>query len=522
MKFQQSKTKKDLFVFFILGVVIVLIIISGSTLFNVRRMIDTASRSYITSVSETVYAKTLGYLKPVDLLNEFIFDVQIIQPDFLQSISSLNTIGKSFLTAYPQLQSFIIGNEKGQFYLLKKNPNSTFDQILIDPTQFSNKTVNHVLDPNLKILSTAKSDVIDFDPRVRPWYKGSKYSEHNFWTPIYIFYIDQTPGLTIAHSFLDKGFNYTGSYGFDIDIYGLSEFFENLDPVKGGQIMLINEQKQIVAYSDPTQVFDRSLNYDTLPFEKFENGLFQALLSTPGVQDNIVTFTRDNIHYIGLVKSIKKDLNIPWRILIIYPLETFFAPYKLTVYFVMATTVFSILLLSVLFLYRYREIKATDKLVYYANHDQLTQLKNRHYFASRYHNNIQQSVRTFTLILADIDHFKVINDTYGHSIGDLVLIHFASLIRKRLSDNQIAFRWGGEEFLIVLENQTLEEAITFSSTLKQDILEQPFKLEALSVHISLSFGIAERRDQDGFSDTIHRADEKLYEAKANGRDQIRY
>lgn len=515
-----KKQNQDAFVLFISLLIIALLILSLSTVINMKRTIDGSIERYIHYVSETIYIKTVAYLEPVNRLNDMLFETRLIGEDFIQNNQNLIGPAKSFLKAYPQLQSFIIGNEAGAFFLFKNEGDLGFSQRLIDPASDSAKTVDITYDNDMHVLSSKSSATIDFDPRVRPWYIGAQSVDSNFWTNLYIFYMDQTPGLTISHHYQNKDGARDGVFGFDINIFGVSGFLSALDLGTGGQVMIVNESNQIVAFSKPSMIFNADMDYTAVNFNTFENGLFSQALSVSGSSEALAHFSIDGIQYISMVKSLESSLSVPWRIIIVFQSDAFVKPYQLTLNFVLVTFFFSLVLLTSLSVYRKREQIAKNQLNYVAYHDHLSQLYNRHYFSTAYQTHLEKSVQHYTLILADLDRFKSINDTLGHHVGDLVIAHLSGVMRQQLTPYEQAFRWGGEEFLFVLENQTLAQAQPFVTKLQQTLKDNPMIFEGSPLSITLSFGAAYCQDHAFFKETIALADEKLYQAKSQGRDRL--
>lgn len=125
----------------------------------------------------------------------------------------------------------------------------------------------------------------------------------------------------------------------------------------------------------------------------------------------------------------------------------------------------------------------------------------------------------FSLILIDIDHFKKINDTWGHQKGDYVIKTFAELCRKFIRTIDTACRWGGEEFLVLLPGATLHDAKVVAERLRVGIYEYDFQLGGQKEKISASLGIAEFDKEGNLEDCIRRADKCLYLAKNQGRNR---
>lgn len=167
--------------------------------------------------------------------------------------------------------------------------------------------------------------------------------------------------------------------------------------------------------------------------------------------------------------------------------------------------------------------KALEKLSMQATHDELTGLYNRRYILQRLDNELQDVRRYHTpcaVAVLDLDHFKQVNDRYGHGIGDLVLKGFASRIQSELRQGDVFARYGGEEFLLVLPMTELEAAGKLVDRLRQLVEESPIIREPVSLNIQSSFGVAQMQPNEAVHDCIARADEALYRAKEKGRNRV--
>jgi diguanylate cyclase len=126
------------------------------------------------------------------------------------------------------------------------------------------------------------------------------------------------------------------------------------------------------------------------------------------------------------------------------------------------------------------------------------------------------------LALADLDHFKRINDTYGHAIGDEVLKAFSQLLITSMRDTDRIYRYGGEEFLIFMHNVDLHQAQSILDRLRDKIARYPLHADGLPdpLHITVSFGIAQVVENESLRSLTRRADEALYQAKNAGRNRV--
>jgi diguanylate cyclase len=128
-----------------------------------------------------------------------------------------------------------------------------------------------------------------------------------------------------------------------------------------------------------------------------------------------------------------------------------------------------------------------------------------------------------SVLVMDIDHFKHINDSYGHAIGDIVIRNVADVVRKCIRGEDIAVRFGGEEFLVLLPNTQLEGAITVAEAIRRRI--EALRLVRKNDNFALapftiSLGVAKRRGNDDRDSLVERADKALYQAKSSGRNQV--
>jgi methyl-accepting chemotaxis protein len=157
-----------------------------------------------------------------------------------------------------------------------------------------------------------------------------------------------------------------------------------------------------------------------------------------------------------------------------------------------------------------------------AIHDDLTNLYTRshlHEIGSRmmYRANIEGGTPLAAIFL-DLDHFKQINDEYGHKVGDTVLITVSDMIRKGLRSNELAFRYGGEELAILL-HAAEEDCYKIAERIRTSIKEHQFSIPGNKFSITLSAGVAVGRPDESLSDLLRRADQCMYAAKRQGRDR---
>lgn len=157
--------------------------------------------------------------------------------------------------------------------------------------------------------------------------------------------------------------------------------------------------------------------------------------------------------------------------------------------------------------------------------DSLTGLHNRRYLESHLASLIETAAdrsRPLSLMILDLDHFKQVNDTYGHEAGDEVLRAFAGRLRSTVRGADLVCRLGGEEFIIVMPETSLEVAGTVAERVRQAIGGSLFSIEkgARQIPVTVSIGIAERRSDKDPERLLRRADRALYRSKADGRNRV--
>lgn len=162
-----------------------------------------------------------------------------------------------------------------------------------------------------------------------------------------------------------------------------------------------------------------------------------------------------------------------------------------------------------------------------ATTDSLTQLSNRHHFIRQLDAELarlrRSIIRNATLLMFDLDHFKLINDSWGHSVGDQALRHFADVIRTHLRKTDAAGRIGGEEFAVVLCDADLEAAISFAERIQQELARTPLQHGDQTTHLATSVGVAALSSDDQAAEAaLTRSDMALYRAKRAGRNRIEH
>lgn len=181
-----------------------------------------------------------------------------------------------------------------------------------------------------------------------------------------------------------------------------------------------------------------------------------------------------------------------------------------------------------LFFYHYfmvnrhnRELQQVNRQLEALSHsDHLTGIPNRYYLHQAFEAELKRYQRyrqVFSLLIMDIDHFKQINDSYGHVVGDEILKRLAQLLAEHIRESDVVGRWGGEEFLILCPATDAKGARALAEHIRQWISQTNFSLGRME--ITASFGVTDYRDDELLEETIKRADQALYQAKNEGRNR---
>lgn len=157
-----------------------------------------------------------------------------------------------------------------------------------------------------------------------------------------------------------------------------------------------------------------------------------------------------------------------------------------------------------------------------SNTDSLSTLYNRRFLHSEFIEKIQCHYtpdQHLSLIMVDLDHFKQVNDTFGHLEGDKLIMHIADIIKTEIRDNDFAFRYGGEEFLIVLDSN-INKAKEVAENIRIKYADSNYQIDGVALQKSTSIGVVDYQPKDSFELAVDIADKALYRAKNTGRNQV--
>ncbi|MEJ2509469.1 MAG: EAL domain-containing protein [Gammaproteobacteria bacterium] len=164
------------------------------------------------------------------------------------------------------------------------------------------------------------------------------------------------------------------------------------------------------------------------------------------------------------------------------------------------------------------------RLLYQVSHDPLTGLPNRtamQQTLAQLHSETAARDGVYSILLADLDRFKLVNDGFGHAAGDALLRHFAGRVASGMRDQDSLGRWGGEEFVCLLPDTTIAQAVDVAERLRQKLAAAPFAIEERLLYATISIGVASYpQDGEDVGEILRTADAALFEAKRQGRNRV--
>ena len=307
----------------------------------------------------------------------------------------------------------------------------------------------------------------------------------------------------------DAGGRYLGATGLGLDLRLLQNQLRRYQWQYGAHILLVDRSGRIALSSD-----GRSGNLAAVPGL---GPLSQRLLTQSNSSLRLQQGGRD------LYIRATQITEIGWTLVVIQQRTAEQSAFiDLLTQNLVAALLISVVLLVLAQLTLGREQKRLETI---AQTDNLSGLLNRRVFDPLFQQLSAQSIRRdepLAVALMDIDHFKRVNDTHGHLIGDAVICHLSRHLTSHLRDADPLFRWGGEEFLLLMPGCNLDEAQERLETIRQDLHAHPLQLDGLADHlpVTLSIGLTAYAEGETSSQLLERADQALYAAKHAGRDRI--
>jgi diguanylate cyclase (GGDEF)-like protein len=318
------------------------------------------------------------------------------------------------------------------------------------------------------------------------------------------------PTLFINHRVTGAGNKFLGVTGVSITLDTMNQVLARYQERYGRNIYFVSDQGKVVLSgsalkSDQTPLSARTGIRDIAPAILNRSTVPTSLSYNSGHSDVLV-----NSRYVPELKwYLVVEQNVGSNI---QPLTRIFA-INFGINFGVTVLVLIVTLLTVnRFQRRLQKMATTDALTGLLNRQALAVVFRQLRLVSK------RSGRPLSAILFDIDHFKAVNDTFGHAAGDAVISQVAELALDVVRESDIVTRWGGEEYLVLLNDCNLNQAMTIADTLRLRVAEHDFGLPSDQVSVTISLGVAQHQDHETEAAFFARADEALYSAKHGGRN----
>ncbi len=290
-----------------------------------RRDTLVLSDGLLESLDRRIATQVHDYLAPASEMVQLAAEI-VEEPSYgIGNRAEVEALTFQILRAYPQLTTFSVANTKGDFLMLKKMPDGTIHTKNIEISEAGRRVNWTRRDRQNKIVKVEESVDDLYDPRVRPWYVGAVKDNQLHWTDIYIFFTDQSPGLTASMPVFDQDKKLRGVLGVDIKLAELSDYLADLTIGRHGRALIFDKQGRLVAYPE----IDRML-------KEVEGKLQPVMLHelNDPVLDRAYNRFRIEGHgsrelmvgkrrYLNTVSSLKSTVGRDWSIMIIVPEDDF-------------------------------------------------------------------------------------------------------------------------------------------------------------------------------------------------------
>jgi diguanylate cyclase (GGDEF)-like protein len=417
----------------------------------------------------------------------------IIEPYLVSSMMANDTF----------VQNWIINNEKNENDIIKylesiRNKYGMFNTFLV-----SDKSGNYYTQKGVE-------EVIKKDNPLNKWYYDFKESQEQHQINLdFNNHLSNDLIMFINYKIFDSNFHFIGVTGLALKISYIDDMLKKFRLKHNFIVTFFNKKGDIV-------LAERDFNkYSNIEEMHSLNKHKDRILSK---ESQMIEYEENSGQYLVNTKFIP-ELNL---YLTVSVKETKYVEKVKNIFYL--NLLVSLFITSIIAIVLFYIIKKNDaKLEYMAQNDSLTCTLNRRSFEEKLNRFIISSKRkntTFSLLFMDIDDFKKINDSFGHQTGDVVLSKISEVLKNAIRKNDLIARWGGEEFVIVLKNSSLEDSKIKAEELRY-LVEQDLELQELtSSNVTGSFGLTKFNKEDTLDTIVARADKAMYQSKANGKNKI--
>ena len=321
-------------------------------------------------------------------------------------------------------------------------------------------------------------------------------------------HLDNTLIMFINHKIFNDDSQLLGVTGVALKVSYLNGMLKKIRQEYQSEVFFLNESSKIV-FSENKSLMGESF-FEIENIKPFKNNSF---VNAPKVFE----YEKNGNDYIFMTKYITE---LDTYIIVRVKLSDFTQNIEKTLYINLIVSLLISLIISILIIIMFK--RYNYKLTFLAQKDGLTGLDNKMTFNRLLKQSLaicKRQEKSLNVIFIDLDDFKGINDSLGHYAGDEVLKRLAVILTKRTRNSDIISRWGGEEFVIALNNVTKEKTCEIAEEIRQDI-KNDGKLKAItSKSVTVSIGVASFQEDDNLDSLLIRADKAMYQAKKKGKDQ---
>lgn len=465
----------------IIGILLVILSISITTI------------NYFVSLNNT-QQQLKNQALPLSLDNIYTeIQKHIIEPYLVSSMMANDTF----------VQDWLINDEKNHekienYLSVIKNKYQMFTTYLV-----SNKSKNYYTQDGF--VETISKDNPDNN-----WYFNFKQKSKN-----HEINLDFNKNLSnalimfINYKIFDRDYTFLGSTGVAIKISYINDMLKTFRQKYHFKVFFINKDAHIVLSEKDY------FKYNSLDEIDYLNSIKDDLISK---ESKSFEYQVDGKEHILNTKYIPE---LDLYLLVEAKTEDFLVHVKDIFYFNLFISFVISFLIIITLVYLIKNYNR--KLEHLADHDMLTGLSNRRSFKSKLNRQIsihQRNKESLSLVFIDIDDFKTVNDNFGHEVGDKVLIRISNILKNSVRKSDLVARWGGEEFIVVFINSSLEDSIVSIEKIKGLIQSDYLLTELAGSDITASFGVTQLKEKDSIDSIINRADQAMYRSKRTGKNKI--
>lgn len=418
---------------------------------------------------------------------------QLIEPTIVSSMMAQDTF----------LQDWLIRNEKDTKKIQKYLESIKYKYQMHTVFLTSQETQNYYSDKGFveKMAkdNPANSWYYEFKDKPEPYEVNIDFNKH----------VDNSMIMFINHKILDAKYNLLGMTGVGLKLSYIDEMLQKFREKYKFRVFFVAKDARIIIQEDRKDAIS-SLEENSELYEH-KSALFshkkQMIHYEKNGEDLLV-----NIKYID-------ELN---AYLFIEAKISDFTDDVTKTFYINLLISFSVTLVIIVFILSMIKTHSR-KLEDIANYDALTKLYTRRVFDSKMKSLLLLNARkaiNMSIIFLDIDDFKNVNDTFGHDVGDKVLVRIGNILESSIRETDFVARWGGEEFIIGLMESSLKDSQKVAEQIRIKISQDQILGDLLSESITASFGLTQVKEKDTMETLINRVDTVLYEAKNTGKNRV--